>query len=480
MNRKNWLASCRPASPILRFGLSSLTFAWLCSGLLLFFLFLPPAFSQVEEQDSELPAALPETGALNTVHLSVVGMQANFSPSLLSQTLPATAAITTTFHLPLVFRDLPEQLPPTPLVDLLMCDKNIRAIPNDIPAGVSGEITSDDQRLIVDLDVYVLIDHTKVGDLKVALENLESGKRIVLVDRPGFPERYFGCPGRNLTAILDDEASQSIEGKCSGAIPSISGAFVPHAALNGFAGDPLGGTWALTVSDHSEDDSGVLRAWCMDVTVTERMPIPTPTPEPPSLPDEARIYNISGLNQALPLDCESRSAVDLAAYFGKWIGERAFFDRLPVSDNPDKGFVGNVYGAWGQIPPSPYGVHAEPIAALLRDYGLNASARRYISWDDVRLEIAEGRPVQVWVIGNSSGWMPGSYYPVYYRNQNGEFTIVSPYEHTVIVIGYTPTSVTLLDGAKIYTRSLDQFLDSWSVLRNMAVTIDPDALASEP
>jgi len=104
------------------------------------------------------------------------------------------------------------------------------------------------------------------------------------------------------------------------------------------------------------------------------------------------------------LDCESRSAVDWAAYLGQHINELTFFNRLPKSDNPDKGFVGNVYGAWGQIPPNPYGVHAEPVAALLRDYGLQAYAHRPLRWEQLQAEIAAeiavslGDPVAIQLI----------------------------------------------------------------------------------
>ena len=56
--------------------------------------------------------------------------------------------------------------------------------------------------------------------------------------------------------------------------------------------------------------------------------------------------------------------MDLAAYFGLGIDELEFFGRLPVSDNPEVGFVGDVNGRWGQIPPNAYGIHAEPVAAL--------------------------------------------------------------------------------------------------------------------
>ena len=194
-------------------------------------------------------------------------------------------------------------------------------------------------------------------------------------------------------------------------------------------------------------------------------PPPPVTPTPPGIPASARIWNISGRTQSLPLDCEARSAVDWAAYFGARLGEIEFFDRLPASDNPEKGFVGSVYGAWGQIPPHPYGVHAGPVAALLRVYGVAATAQRGTSWEAARAEIAAGRPVIVWITGHVSDGRA-----VWYTASDGDKTLVAPYEHTVIAIGYTPTTVTVLDGGQVYARSLSLFLRSWGVLGNLAIT----------
>jgi uncharacterized protein YvpB len=185
------------------------------------------------------------------------------------------------------------------------------------------------------------------------------------------------------------------------------------------------------------------------------------------LPVELYIKNIYGRLPAFSLSCESRSAVDWAAYFGVQINEINFLQGLPSSDNPDKGFVGNVHGAWGQIPPRDYGVHAKPVAKLLRAYGLNAKAVRGMTWDVLRLEIASGRPVIAWVIGHV-----GLGTPVPYMATDGHETVVSRFEHTVIVIGYTDHRVTVLDGGWVYSRRLNDFLDSWNVLGNMAVILE--------
>ena len=193
------------------------------------------------------------------------------------------------------------------------------------------------------------------------------------------------------------------------------------------------------------------------------------------LPERAYIRGVIGHAQSYPLSCESRSAVDWAAYWGVSIHERKFLAKLPRSENPNDGFVGNPHDAWGNIPPKSYGVHAEPVAALLREYGLQAEARRGMQWDEVRAEIASDRPVIVWVVGQI--WR-GS--PVKYTAPNGHKTTVARFEHTMIVIGYGPSVVHLVDAYSGQTQSypLRNFLASWETLGNSAIV--GQATSAEP
>jgi uncharacterized protein YvpB len=123
-----------------------------------------------------------------------------------------------------------------------------------------------------------------------------------------------------------------------------------------------------------------------------------------------------------------------------------------------------VRGVWGQVPPQAYGVHADPVAVLLRQYGVNAYAHRGLTWDDLRAQVAAGKPVIVWVVGHVERGTPATY-----TAANGLTTTVARYEHTVLLTGYTPERVTILDGEKIYTRPVERFLESWAVLENMAI-----------
>jgi uncharacterized protein YvpB len=183
-----------------------------------------------------------------------------------------------------------------------------------------------------------------------------------------------------------------------------------------------------------------------------------------TLPAEALIRNISGTGQSLPLDCESNSAADWAAYFGTAVDELEFFNRLPVSDDPNEGFVGSVYGNWGNLPPKGYGVYAGPVAKLLRAYGVAAYAYRGLDWEQLRQELAAGRPVFVWVVGHV--WRST---PVTLTVESGETILAARLEHTVILIGYTAAMATVLDGAAKYSVPIQAFQDSWDTLGAMAI-----------
>ncbi len=185
-----------------------------------------------------------------------------------------------------------------------------------------------------------------------------------------------------------------------------------------------------------------------------------------SLPESAYISGVRGHAQTYALSCESRSAADWAAFWGVAISETAFQSDLPRSDNPDEGFVGNANDPWGFVPPRGYGVHAEPVAALLREYGLHAEARRGLDWDDLREEIATGHPAIVWIIGQMWAGTPQSY-----TASNGHTTTVANFEHTMILTGYDASVVHVVDAYSGWSQTypLSTFLSSWAVLGNMAV-----------
>ncbi len=196
---------------------------------------------------------------------------------------------------------------------------------------------------------------------------------------------------------------------------------------------------------------------------------PWPARAEEQLPAKAYVSGVKGHPQTFSLSCESRSAVDWAAYFGVEISEKKFLNHLPRSDNPNQGFVGNPGDPLGNIPPQSYGVYAGPVAALLSQYGLPSQAVYDYDWEQLRAEITADRPVIVWVIGQMWNGTP-----VKYTASDGEQTTVASYEHTMIVVGYTPKFVMAIDAAtgREGTYSLSTFQTSWKVLGRMAVIFD--------
>ncbi len=190
------------------------------------------------------------------------------------------------------------------------------------------------------------------------------------------------------------------------------------------------------------------------------------------LPDEAYVCCVYGYPQTYTLSCEARAAADWAAFFGYALTEYDVMSAFPTSDNPEEGFVGYWNGTWGNIPPYSYGIHPPPVAQVLRDFGVPAKSYSGLTWDDLRREIAAGRPVIIWVVAQM--W-PGT--PVEYQAENGATTTVAHFEHVMVLTGYSTTRIQVmdpLDGATKYFY-LDAFLDSWSVLGNRAILAgDPE------
>lgn len=191
------------------------------------------------------------------------------------------------------------------------------------------------------------------------------------------------------------------------------------------------------------------------------------TPTATSLPESHHIADVPSFRQSYSISCEARSAVDWAAFFGVQIYESDFIAGLPSSDNPNKGFVGNVTDPWGQVPPYSYGVYAGPVADLLRDYGLPAKAASHFTLEQLKRELAADQPVIAWVIGNMVGGIPADY-----TAKDGEIVRVAAYEHTVTIIGYGADRIRYKTNGKMFEVPTETFLNSWGVLQNMVVFYD--------
>lgn len=200
------------------------------------------------------------------------------------------------------------------------------------------------------------------------------------------------------------------------------------------------------------------------------IPLPVPTavpeskPEITELPMTASVSGFYGSPMLYTLDCESQSAVGFARFFGVNIDELDFISRLPYSDDPEEGFVGVINGAMGQLPPNDYGIHAKPIAKLLREYGVNAKAVRGWDLDKIRNEIAAGRPVIAWIVN-----LPFEIDSQEYTASNGNTTRVARFEHTWIITGYNMNVFTVVDSQWTYNVKISTFQQRWDALGNQAI-----------
>lgn len=193
-----------------------------------------------------------------------------------------------------------------------------------------------------------------------------------------------------------------------------------------------------------------------------------PSARAQDLPPSAFIEGVVGHPQEHNLSCESRSAADLAAFWGVAFTEDEFFRRLPKSDNPHRGFLGDVDLPAGTMPPYGYGVYAEPVAATLRSFGLDAWARIGWSLDELKAGIAAGQPVIIWAtydmrLPSTRTW----------TSSDGATSIVVQWQHTFIAVGYNESGVYLIDAYDAATKhfAYDAFLPAWEQLGSMAVTV---------
>ncbi len=144
------------------------------------------------------------------------------------------------------------------------CDQSPLAIPDNNSSGASSSLDISDSGTLTGVDVDVVATHTWVGDLVFVLTHQQTNTSVVLIDRPGVTAGGFGCSGNNIDATLSDAAAEPVETSCSTSVtPALDGNFMPHQALQSFAGEDLSGNWVLTVSDNALGDQGTVTKWCL-------------------------------------------------------------------------------------------------------------------------------------------------------------------------------------------------------------------------
>ncbi len=189
---------------------------------------------------------------------------------------------------------------------------------------------------------------------------------------------------------------------------------------------------------------------------------------PPTPPPTASVGPFTGNPQLYPLSCEIRSAVDTAAFWNIPMTEDDMIARMPHSDDPNLGFVGDYNAPAGSMPPDGYGVYALPIAQTLRRLGVDAKAHYSYTLLELKNELAQGRPVIIW----STYDMKAS--PLIPWTTNAGVTInVVQWEHSFVAVAYDETGISLIDAYDGQLKKFDfaSFERGWAQLNNMAVTV---------
>ncbi len=157
-----------------------------------------------------------------------------------------------------------------------LCADPGAAIPD--PGALSNTINSSTNEALADMNLYLDVSHTFVGDLSATLTHVDTGTAVVLLDRPGrVGGAGFGCANNDILAIFDDSASNLAEDECSATPPAIAGSVIGTGNLADFNGETFQGDWTLDISDGAGQDDGTLERWCLVPTLgTVANNAPTP------------------------------------------------------------------------------------------------------------------------------------------------------------------------------------------------------------
>ena len=196
-------------------------------------------------------------------------------------------------------------------------------------------------------------------------------------------------------------------------------------------------------------------------------------------PSDAVTLPVPLYRQEMALDCETASLQMALAAFGHYDTQQDLFSlenadtRPPVMSgrhvaqwgDPYTNFVGNVNGS--DAVPTGYGIYFPPITSIARSRGdpYVVGGEGYAP-STIYDAIAAGHPVQAWV---ETGW--GRAFVGYWTAWDGRPVRYSLAEHSLVLIGVSPTSVLVNDPWKgaTYWVNKSTFEISFADFNNMAV-----------
>lgn len=116
---------------------------------------------------------------------------------------------------------------------------------------------------VLDVKVSLRLDHPWLDDLRVELRAPDETRVVLLPAQVYFGENLGrGDCDSGVEWMRFDDAAPS--GPAAGTAP-FTGVWKPHEALTNLNQRPLAGDWALAVIDTSEEDTGTLRCWELEI-----------------------------------------------------------------------------------------------------------------------------------------------------------------------------------------------------------------------
>ncbi len=207
---------------------------------------------------------------------------------------------------------------------------------------------------------------------------------------------------------------------------------------------------------------GSVRRWALATLVLVMMVVPLLQPRPA---EAHSVLDVGAYQQQYNLSCEFAALQIVTQYRGDAISEHWAVSTTNWSDNPHRGYRGDITGAWGNT--WDYGIYAKPLADIARSAGYGAEA----SYGDAGSMAAyhdAGIPVIVWLsVNQDPGW--------YEVDESGEQYKIVPYMHVVVAYGHDDTGVYISDPATGWYDhfSWDYFTSAWSILDNMMLAVYP-------
>ncbi|MCY2968767.1 MAG: M36 family metallopeptidase [Planctomycetota bacterium] len=152
------------------------------------------------------------------------------------------------------------------------------AVPIPIPdlTTVTSNLNVSGLGTVVDVNVVIDIDHTFDSDLDIYLTGPDGTQFELSTDNGAAGNSYH-------QTVFDDQAATSI---VNGVAP-FAGSFRPEGSLASLVGTSANGLWTLRVTDDSEKDIGILKAWSLQIT--------TLVSEESRLTNDQGVYNFNNL-----------------------------------------------------------------------------------------------------------------------------------------------------------------------------------------